>query len=306
MQKAHLPGQIQGSRIVLRQHRAEFAELIFSYVERDRERLNRYLSWIEFTRTLDDVLSYISLATLKWEAHEMYDYGIFETVSGHYIGNLGVHSISWDHQKCEIGYWLLGEFEGRGFMTEAVALLEKTCFELGFHRIEIRCAPDNARAWRLPQRSGYRLEAHLHEDTLDAQGRRDTLVFSKLRGQGAGGGGLLGLEAMYLFCAEFEAVKAWYTRVLGAPPVRELSGYAEFRPGGMSGLVISSRDGGVERAPQGVQGYWRTLDIEHSVQHFKKFGASVRFGPTEIKPGSTMCIINDPFGHGLGLIQEPI
>ncbi len=54
MDKHHLPELIPGSRVELRRHRPELAELMFSYVDRDRERLARFLPWVEFTKTLED------------------------------------------------------------------------------------------------------------------------------------------------------------------------------------------------------------------------------------------------------------
>jgi RimJ/RimL family protein N-acetyltransferase len=92
-----------------------------------------------------------------------------------------VHTISWTHESCEIGYWIAKEFEGRGYISETVKLLEDTLFQLGFHRIEIRCSSTNQRSAAVPKRLGYR-----HEGTLIAHQKefgqwRDTLIFAKLR-----------------------------------------------------------------------------------------------------------------------------
>jgi ribosomal-protein-serine acetyltransferase len=185
MEKSHLPEVIEGSRITLRKHRPELAELMFSYVDRDRARLAGFLPWVEFTRTLEDERSYISLARAKWEIHELYDYGIFENTSGYYLGNIGVHNIAWEHERCEFGYWILGDFEGKGYVSEAVTRLEQACFQLGFHRVEIRCSSRNLRSARVPGRCGYTLEACLREDVWEEEGWRDTLIFAKLRGESA-------------------------------------------------------------------------------------------------------------------------
>ena len=29
------------------------------------------------------------------------------------MGNLGVHTIAWESRCCELGYWILGDFEGQ-------------------------------------------------------------------------------------------------------------------------------------------------------------------------------------------------
>ncbi len=111
------------------------------------------------------------------------------------MGNIGVHTIVWEHGRCEIGYWLLGDFEGRGYMSEAVLALEQACFLHGFHRVEIRCSSQNLRSARVPRRCGYTLEACLREDAWENHQWRDTLVFSKLRGEASNNPGVVSLQA---------------------------------------------------------------------------------------------------------------
>ncbi|MFC6617117.1 GNAT family N-acetyltransferase [Deinococcus radiophilus] len=54
---------------------------------------------------------------------------------------------------------------------------------MGFRRLEIRCDPRNVRSRRIPERLGYRLDAHLVHDARSADGRelRDTLIYSQTR-----------------------------------------------------------------------------------------------------------------------------
>ncbi len=54
-----------------------------------------------------------------------------------FYGAGGLNSVSKDHNKAEIGFWLLPEFWGKGIMTEAMPLICKFGFDkLGLHRIE--------------------------------------------------------------------------------------------------------------------------------------------------------------------------
>ena len=117
----------------------------------------------------------------NWDKYTLYDFGIFHNDTHTYMGNVGVHSIAWQHERCELGYWILGDFEGKGFMSDAVRGLEKSCFELGFHRVEIRCSSLNKRSASIPQRLGYRLDGTLIQDTIEQGRHRDTLVYGKLR-----------------------------------------------------------------------------------------------------------------------------
>lgn len=97
------------------------------------------------------------------------------------MGNIGVHSIQWDQHRCEIGYWILGDFEGNGYVSEAVRALENALFKVGFNRIEIRCNTRNARSARVPRSCGYTHEGTLRQDGIDLGKFRDTMIFGKLK-----------------------------------------------------------------------------------------------------------------------------
>ncbi len=54
-----------------------------------------------------------------------------------FYGAGGLNSLSKEHRKAEIGFWLLPEFWGHGIMKEAIPLICDYGFDkLGLHRIE--------------------------------------------------------------------------------------------------------------------------------------------------------------------------
>jgi ribosomal-protein-alanine N-acetyltransferase len=54
-----------------------------------------------------------------------------------FYGAGGLNSLSKEHKKAEIGFWLLPDYWGKGFMTEAMPLICNYGFDtLGIHRIE--------------------------------------------------------------------------------------------------------------------------------------------------------------------------
>lgn len=61
-----------------------------------------------------------------------------------FYGAGGLSSLSQEHKKAEIGFWLLTEFWGQGIMTEVMPIICKYGFEnLGLHRIEGFVESDN-------------------------------------------------------------------------------------------------------------------------------------------------------------------
>lgn len=181
MEKTHLPELIECEKVLLIKHDPNLAQLMFDYVEKDRVRLNKFLPWVKFAKTVEDEVNYIKMTHEKWNAYELYDFGIFNKTTRVYMGNAGIHHIHWDYNRCEIGYWLGGEFEGKGFVSDSVKGLERVLFKMGFHRIEIRCSSLNSRSANVPKRLGYAHDGTLKEDTVENGTYRDTLVFGKLK-----------------------------------------------------------------------------------------------------------------------------
>ncbi|MBL7554899.1 MAG: GNAT family N-acetyltransferase [Bdellovibrionaceae bacterium] len=180
MNKKNLLPLLEGSRIVLKKHEEGLASTMFSYVEKDRERLGQFLPWVPFTKTVEDELNYIKHTHKCWDEKTLFDYGIFRKEDNVYMGNVGLHSISWEDCRCEVGYWILGDFEGQGYMSEALRVLEAHVFDLGFHRIEVRCSSINQRSAGVPIACGYIYDGVLKENAVEQEKFRHTSIFSKL------------------------------------------------------------------------------------------------------------------------------
>lgn len=180
MDKKSLSPKLEGSRIIIKKHEEDLASTMFSYVEKDRERLGQFLPWVPFVKTVEDELNYIKHTHKCWDEKTVFDYGIFRKTDNVYMGNIGIHSINWDSNRCEVGYWILGDFEGQGYMSEPLQLLEAHVFELGFHRIEVRCSSINQRSAGVPISCGYLYDGVLKENSIEQGKYRDTFIFSKL------------------------------------------------------------------------------------------------------------------------------
>lgn len=144
---------LEGDRIYIKKHSVDLAEVMFNYVEEDRERLSQFLPWVNFVKSVEDEKEFILTTHKQWAEGTVFGYGIYLN-DNTYIGNFGVHSIKWNHNSAGFGYWILGRYEGKGYMSEAVQLLEKHLFEVGFHRVQIRWSDLNQRSEGVPKRGG--------------------------------------------------------------------------------------------------------------------------------------------------------
>lgn len=180
MEKRGLFTKLENNRIILKKHDENLAATMFEYVERDRERLGQYLPWVPYVKTIQDEVNFIQKTHQDWENFVRFDFGIFRKTDDVYLGNIGVHSISWNDRRCEIGYWILGEYEGQGYISESVRTIEQHLFNQGFHRIEIRCSSTNEKSASVPIACGYIYDGYTEEDAIELGAFRNTKKFSKL------------------------------------------------------------------------------------------------------------------------------
>ena len=188
MKAQYLPEVMHSERLSLKKHSLDLAEQMFLYVDQDRERLRQFLPWVDNTKSVEDERNYIRFQEEQWQLLQHFDYGIYRSKhksknpSAHelYMGNIGVFNLAWPSARCEIGYWILGDYEGQGYMTEAVQLLETTLFDRGFHRIEIRCSALNKRSAGIPRRLDYRLEGTLSDYLWEMNAYRDLEIYAKI------------------------------------------------------------------------------------------------------------------------------
>jgi ribosomal-protein-serine acetyltransferase len=165
-----------GKGAELRRYTLEDAPELFALVNANRERLRRWLPWVDPTRTVDDERSW--LASVIAVEDGMEGYGLF--VDGRLAGGVGV-TIGPFNVAGDIGYWVAEAFEGRGLVTSACrAFIDFGFTDAGLHRIVIRAAPDNVRSRAIAERLGFTREGVAREEGLSADGFHDLVVYGLL------------------------------------------------------------------------------------------------------------------------------
>lgn len=149
---------------------------IWDLVEGNRERLRRWLPWVEVVRTIEDERSWLAEVLAGPRALE--GLGIWHAEA--LAGGIGL-TVDRLNDCADIGYWLGQGFEGRGLVTRACRSLVEHGFDrLGLHRVTIRCAVDNTRSRAVPERLGFHREAVLREAGKTGEGYEDLVVYAML------------------------------------------------------------------------------------------------------------------------------
>jgi ribosomal-protein-alanine N-acetyltransferase len=133
-------------------------------------------------KTKEDALEHIAMIEEKIIENIGINWGITIKGSNKIIGIIGHYRIQPENHRSEIGYMSLPEFNGKGYITEAIKAVVEYGFEqMNLHSIEAVIDPDNIASERVLQKNGFVKEAHILENELWDDKFWDTVIYSLLR-----------------------------------------------------------------------------------------------------------------------------
>ncbi len=171
-----------GPGIELRLLEESDAAELFAVVNRNRERLGRWLFWVHETHTAGDIRTFIRQAMIQYAARHGLHCAI--RVHGVMAGGIGCRVVESRNHSASIGYWLDAAFERQGIVTRCCrSMLDYAFGEMAMHRVEIRCATHNERSCAIPARLGFTREGVLREAEWVRDSYHDLVIWSMLAGE---------------------------------------------------------------------------------------------------------------------------
>jgi ribosomal-protein-alanine N-acetyltransferase len=132
--------------------------------------------------TKEDALAHIVMIEEKIHENIGINWGITIKGSNKIIGIIGHYRIQPENHRAEIGYMSLTEFNGKGYITEAIKAVVAYGFEqMKLHSIEAVIDPENIASERVLQKNGFVKEAHISENELWEGKFWDTVIYSLLK-----------------------------------------------------------------------------------------------------------------------------
>ncbi len=99
-----------------------------------------------------------------------------------FYGAGGFNNLSKQHQKAEIGFWLLPEFWGKGLMQEAFPLICNYGFEiLGLNRIEGFVDSENSSCQKAVEKLNFKLEGIMRDCEIKDGKLLSLAIYAKLK-----------------------------------------------------------------------------------------------------------------------------
>ena len=119
----------------------------------------------------------------EWRHDEGYGFLIFDKSNDRLIGGIGMSNVRRGvAQMASLGYWIGQCYAGNGYMTEAARIVISFAFhQLGLHRLEAVCLPNNQASQGLLERLGFSREGYARAYLRINGAWRDHVVYALLR-----------------------------------------------------------------------------------------------------------------------------
>lgn len=113
----------------------------------------------------EQALAMIHFMNQKITENTDINWAVEEKETGKFIGFMGFYRTQPENHRTEIGYMVLPEFEGKGYVTEAINTMLEYAFTVqNFHSIDAVIDPENIGSARVLEKNGFVKEAHFKEN----------------------------------------------------------------------------------------------------------------------------------------------
>ena len=130
-----------------------------------RARNEQYLrpfepEWDDDWRAHDYFLHRLNRQAHEWRHDKACAFLIFKKQNNALIGGMNINNICRGAaQYATLGYWIVQDHQGQGYMAEALSLTLQYCFDkLKLHRVNAAYLPENTRSENLLLRGGFKRE----------------------------------------------------------------------------------------------------------------------------------------------------
>jgi ribosomal-protein-serine acetyltransferase len=168
-----IPERIETEQLYLRSYKAGDGRICFAASQRNQEHLKEFESdnVLMSIKNEEHAEAIVLELASDWVARIHFFIGLFEKATDKWAGQLYIAPSNWELPEFVLGYVADVNFEGKGYITEAVnGILEILFNDLGANRVKSDCNENNLRSWQLLERCGFKREGHLRHNRKNEDG----------------------------------------------------------------------------------------------------------------------------------------
>lgn len=171
--------ELSDGKILIRSYRAADIGVMYEAVRESIAEVSPWLPWCHAGYSVEETTAFVMAREEAWQNDEAYAFGVFDAVTGNYLGGVGLNFINRIHQCANLGYWVRTSATGRGVAPRATRLAARFALErLGFQRIEILAAVGNHASQRAAEKAGATREGVLRKRLLINGQPLDAILYS--------------------------------------------------------------------------------------------------------------------------------
>jgi RimJ/RimL family protein N-acetyltransferase len=161
-----LPTEFTSDRLLLRRYQPNDSTMYHHMLRNNSEHLYEFLPpFLVNVQGEEDIKSWFERQNAEWNALTLFIFGVWEKVTGVYVGECYLANADWDVPRIEVGYFLVKEFIGYGYATEAAkATIRYTFEQMKVLRMDLRCAADNTASIQVARRCGFTQEGRFRQN----------------------------------------------------------------------------------------------------------------------------------------------
>lgn len=173
--------ELEGVNICFKPLDIKDAEAIHSYAS--DKNVKRFIGW-PLMKTLEDTRRYIEEMLKREEAGTHLYASVALRATGEIIGTVMIFNFEREANHAEIGYVFSRKHWGRGYGTEAAALMSTFAFDsLCLHKLHARVVDANIGSARVLEKNGFELEGRLKDYYFIDGSYYDLILYGKLAGK---------------------------------------------------------------------------------------------------------------------------
>ena len=170
------------SKIRIEKVTVSMAETIFGAINENREFLQKWLPFVEFTNDVSDTELFLKSVSHNADKTKNYVFAIW--YKHEFAGLIGFKDTDWVNHKTEFGYWLVEKMQGKGIITNTLKkLIEHAFSDLKLNRIQIKVAIGNSKSAAIAKNLGFTLEGTERDGEFHHNKYLDLQVFSLLKSE---------------------------------------------------------------------------------------------------------------------------
>lgn len=156
------------------------AESLYDQIEKNRPQLAQYMPWGDSTRSVEDERKFLVYSQKRIADKKLWNACIW--INGKPVGMIDLHNIDMDNEHAEVGYWLGGQYQGNGVMTDCLKkLLEIGFNELKLHKIKLLAEKVNVASNAVAKKVGFNLEGQLRDEIYSNGKFHDANLYGMIR-----------------------------------------------------------------------------------------------------------------------------